>query len=280
VPFHNGQVILTPSAAWISIHTIEPRILEMLHTRRVPVETFASTEGVARYIAAARRAGAELSDLYGRPIRFIHPLPDSGVARARNELMAAIGGGAGFDLDSIVTFVARGHDSTEALVGDFAAGRDLLRGATEAELEAFRRGFGLSGSADGARRALLTFNETARPANLSRFLDLVAAHLRAEGLPVRRLPLFLVPAESLGDSGALPAGASFSITWNNVVLETDGSDCRAEGFSNLFAAGDDAARRAFEGAGCRVVFFPPLVSSIVRNGGYRCASNHLRTGLE
>ena len=276
VPFHNGQVILTRSAAWISIHTIEPRILEILHARRVPVESFASTKGVARYIAAARRAGAELSELYGRPVRFIHPIPESGGARARSERMTAIGGGAGFDLDSIVTFVARGGGPPEALVGDVSAGRDLLRGATEAEIDAFARGFGLSGSADGARRALLAFNETSRPVHLSRFLDLAAVHLRSEGLSVRRLPLFLVPSESLADSSALPAGASFSINWNNVVLETEGSDCRAEGFSNLFASGDDVARRAFEAAGCRLVFFPPLVSSIVRNGGYRCASNHLR----
>ncbi len=280
VPFHNGQVILTRSAAWISIHSVEPRILEILRAKRVPVESFTTAKGTARYVAAARRAGEELSRLYGRPARFVHPLPGAETARAGSEMMTAIGGGAGFDLDSIVTFVARGRDATEALVGDVAAGSELLRGAAAADLETFGRGFGLSGSADVIRRELIGFNATRRPADLSRFLDLVAGHLRAEGLPVRRLPFFLVPAGMLADRSSLPADATFAITWNNVVPEADSSGCRAEGFSNLFPAGDDAASRAFSAAGCRLIPLPPLVSSIERNGGYRCASNHLRAAIE
>ena len=279
VPFHNGQVILSRSAAWISIHTIEPRILEILGTRRVPVESFSTSKGVARYVAAAKRAGEELSRLYIRPVRFVHPLPPAG-GRADSDLMTEIGGGAGFDLDSIVTFAARDRDATEAIVGDVAAGKDLLRDADVADIETFRRGFGLSGSADEVRGGLIRFNETSRPANLSRFLDLVASHLQTEGLAVRRTPLFLVPDSLLADRAGLPPEASFAITWNNVVLERDSGGCRAEGFSNLLSAGDEAARKAFSAAGCRLTFFPPLVSSIERNGGYRCASNHLRAAIE
>jgi hypothetical protein len=203
--------------------------------------------------------------------------------------MTAIGGGAGFDLDSIVTFVARGgvarggvarDDATDALVGDIAGASELLHAASAADLETFRSGFGLPESAEEMRRDLIAFNATPRAANLSRFLDLAARHLRSEGLTVGRLPLFLVPANRLADHASLPEDASFAITWNNVVLESDARGCRAEGFSNRFPAGDDAATRAFSAAGCRLVFVPPLVSSIVRNGGYRCASNHLRAAIE
>ncbi len=278
VPFHNGQVLQVPAAAWISIHTIEPRILQMLGARRVPVESFAAPKGVARYVAAARRAAAELSTLYGRPVRFIHPLPVSGSAREQSELMAAIGGGAGFDLDSIVTLVSRGA-KTEAFVGDVASGLDLLRGADEKDLDEFRKGFGLTGSASSLRTALLSYNAAGRAASLGRFLDLSAEHLRREGLSVSRLPMFLVPDEALSDSG-FPAAADFSINWNNVVLESGDSGCRAEGFASLLRGGDEIARRTFEAAGCRLVLYPPLVGSIVRNGGYRCASNHLRTEVE
>jgi hypothetical protein len=41
-------------------------------------------------------------------------------------------------------------------------------------------------------------------------------------------------------------------------------------------AGDAEARRIFAAAGCRLDLLPPLPSSIVLQGGYRCASNHLR----
>lgn len=279
VPFHNGQVLQLPAAAWISIHTIEPRILQMLGARRVPVESFASPKGVSRYVGAARRAAAELSALYGRPVRFIHPLPGSEGARELSQLMGAVGGGAGFDLDSIVTLVSRGA-KTEAFVGDVASGRDLLRSADEKDLDEFRRGFGLAGSASSLRTALVSYNESGRAAGLGRFLDLSAEHLRREGLSVKRLPLFLVPDEALADSSGRPRGASFSINWNNVVLEREGSGCRAEGFASFLRGGDEIARRAFEAAGCRLVLYPPLVASIVRNGGYRCASNHLRTEVE
>ena len=40
--------------------------------------------------------------------------------------------------------------------------------------------------------------------------------------------------------------------------------------------GDELARAVFESAGYRLELVPPLIESVVRNGGYRCASNHLR----
>jgi hypothetical protein len=43
-------------------------------------------------------------------------------------------------------------------------------------------------------------------------------------------------------------------------------------------SGDAAARGAFAAAGARLDLVPPLVRSIILNGGYRCASAHVRAG--
>jgi len=61
-----------------------------------------------------------------------------------------------------------------------------------------------------------------------------------------------------------------------VVVQSGRSGVRAEGFSGLFPAGDRLAKETFAAAGCELELLPPLVSSVIANGGYRCASNHLR----
>ena len=99
-------------------------------------------------------------------------------------------------------------------------------------------------------------------------------------MEVRRLPLLTVPVGLLQDREGL-SHDSFLITWNNVVVENrdglHGEETRAEGFSYLIPRGDREARDAFAAFGVHLDLFPPLVRSIVLNGGYRCASNHLRT---
>src|SRR5581483_3180317 len=77
VPFHNGQVLLTREAAWVTLHTFEPRALALLGLDRVPVQSFGSSDGIARYVEAVRRAADELGALYGREVRFVHPLPSA-----------------------------------------------------------------------------------------------------------------------------------------------------------------------------------------------------------
>lgn len=273
LPFHNGQVLLTRDAAWVTLHALEPHILKGLGISRVPVETFASAEGIARYVAAADRAAAELGALYGRPVRFVHPLPRSGETAERSALMRRIGGGAGYDLDSIVTFLPRAQGRAAALVADVSAGRDLLAKLTPADLESLRSGYGLEPAGDRLVRALAAAQEKASA--LDDFLDLTAGHLAAEGMEVRRLPLLSVPVALLRDRSGL-SHAEFLITWNNVVVEHRGKTVRAEGFASLIPAGDRLARDAFAAFGARLDLFPPLVRSVILNGGYRCASNHLR----
>src|ERR1700724_1467971 len=188
VPFHNGQVLLTRDAAWISIHSLEPRILALLGIDRVPVESFATAAGIERYFAAARQAAAELVALYRRPVRFVHPLPpevigdgggpaggrprsrprrrpaagragsassvtargDDGQLAASRDLVLRMGGGAGYDLDSVLTLLpaAPGRPAV-ALVASLAAGRALLAALTAEDWQALRRGYDLA-AAGGA----------------------------------------------------------------------------------------------------------------------------------
>jgi hypothetical protein len=239
--FHNGQVLLTPDAVWISMHSVELRAREILGLDHVPVETFGTTEGVAKYFAAVQRAAGELAQLYGRPVRFVHDMTPSPA------LVKALGGGAGFDLDSIVTLLPRKDGKIDALVGDVSAG---LRLAKNADWSEFAKIFGTEP---------FSFIDNQ---GLQAFLDRCAKDLATRGMHVQRLPLLLVSQES----------APFLVTWNNVRLE----EGRAEGFASGLPAGDRMARDVFAQSGYQLTLFPPLPRSIILNGGYRCASNEVR----
>ncbi|HSS49363.1 MAG TPA: hypothetical protein VLX28_10485 [Thermoanaerobaculia bacterium] len=279
VPFHNGQVLLTKDAAWLTLHTLEPRILALLGTDKVPVESFATAEGLDRYLAAADQAAAELGTLYGRPVRFVHPLPRSGSGdlAARRNLLWRLAGGAGYDLDSIVTLVPAGNGRLAVLVADVAAGRDLLARLNPGDWDSLHQGYGLEPAGEPLATALAAAQRTPAMDGLGSFLDLTAEHLKSLGFPVRRLPLLAVPVPLLHDHAGL-THSTFFITWNNVVVEKRGKTIRAEGFASLIPTGDRLARDAFEGLGVHLDLFPPQVRSVILNGAYRCASNHLRAG--
>ena len=237
VPFHNGHVLLTPNAAWISIHTLEIRALQLLKLKAVPVETFDTKHGIERYLTAIRIASREFEGLYRRPIKFVHPLD------ADPELFRRLAGGAGFDLDSIVTMLPQPDNSLVALVGDISLSAKLKVPAA----------YGVAGK-------VLPATE------LATFLDTVAESLAARGVKVHRLPLMLVDAQP----------KPFLITWNNVVLEANGESRRAEGFASLIDSADALAKETFAKAGYELELYPPLIRSVVLSGGYRCASSHIR----
>jgi hypothetical protein len=262
VPFHNGQVLTTRDAAWITIHTLEPRVLSLLKLQRVPVETFSSRAGVGRYLATVKKAAAELETLYGRPVRFVHPLTDDPA------LMRRLGGGAGYDLDSIVTLLP----GSKALVADVTAGRELLARLAPEDWKALRDGYGLEPDGEELKQALAAAQSAS---GLDDFLDLTAEHLAKQGMEVRRLPLLSIPVSLLRNREGLEH-REFLITWNNVVAETRDGHLRAEGFSSLIPAGDRLAEETFKAAGAHLDLVPPLVRSVILNGGYRCASNHVR----
>jgi hypothetical protein len=222
MPFHNGHVLLTPDAAWISIHTVELRALQFLGMDRVPVQTFHSAKGINAYLDAVRKAAKELETLYRRPVRFVHPL------QPEPALMKKLAGGGSNDLDSMLTLLPQKDGKVVALVGDLS----------------------------------LLPNVGRKNAALQSFLDTIASHLASIGMTVRRLPLAQIEAEP----------KPYLLTWNNVVLEPG----RAEGFASGNAEADAIARETFKAAGYELMLFPALKRSVELNGGYRCASNHVR----
>ncbi|MEP7012627.1 MAG: hypothetical protein ABJC13_20075 [Acidobacteriota bacterium] len=278
-PFHNGQALIAPKAVWISIHTLEPRILEILGVSRIPVETFGTAAGIDRYLAAAHRAADELGVLYGRPMRFVHPLPDRGELAARVDLLRALGGGAGTDLDSIVTLIPRRAGAAGAppvaFVADIAAGTALLGRLSPTDLAAAKAAYGFSPSVDLAT-VFKSGLETPTARGLAAFLDAIALHLAAEKMEVRRLPLLFAPFAALARADELPEGGNFLIGWNNAVLETRGGTLRAEAFASGLPMADREAIAAYSAAGARLTLLPTLPMSVIRGGGYRCASNHVR----
>ena len=285
VPFHNGQLLLTRDAVWATIHSFEPRVLQLLGTERVPVESFDNAAGIDAYVDAARRAADELAALYGRTVRFVHPLPAVGAPgelAARTATMRRLFGGAGYDLDSLVTLLPRSDGAGAparrgtALVGDLGAGERLLAGVAAPELAAYATAYRLDGA--GVLAGVAAAHATQRGRALASYLDLLAEHLASEGWTVVRLPLLVIPAAVLRDPGSIP-DEYFFLGWNNVVVERRADGWRAEGFSSLLPAGDRLARDAFAAAGVRLDLLPPLLGSVTRNGGYRCASNHLRARL-
>ena len=156
-------------------------------------------------------------------------------------------------------------------MADVSRGRDLLAKATADDLASLERGYslGLSGP------ALAAAQRTPALDALDGFLDLTATHLAAQGFEVRRLPILAVPVALLRDREGL-THPEFYLTWNNVVVETRKDGVRAEGFASLFPPGDREALETFKALGVRLDLFPPLVKSVILNGGYRCASNHVR----
>jgi len=276
IPFHNGQVLFADKTAWMSIHSVELLDLERLGLDRVPVAEFGTAAGVERYLEVTRSSALELGHFYGVTPRFVHPLASGGAVVAPTELMKKLGGGAGFDLDSLMTVLPAGsRTAPTALVADLALGRRLVASASAADLDPLREAFGFLSAGPALREALALAQESERARRLDSFLELVASHLTGQGLRVLRLPLLLVPTALVRD-GDQTTALDFLLTWSNVVLERRRGGIRAEGFASGFPLGDAMATRAFSSAGCDLRLLPPLPRSIVLNGGYRCASNHLR----
>lgn len=278
LPFHNGHVLLAGDAAWVSLHSLEPRILEILDLDRVPAETFGSPAGIDRYLDVAERAVEDFAALYGKPVRLVHPLPRTGPPAERTETMREIGGGGPFDLDSLVTFLPGEDGTLQALVGDPEAGLRLLRDLPPEGWGALAATYGIGGPEGRAGRpsaALLAYQSGERGVWLGRFLDLVAAHLADRGLAVDRLPLVLVPTRLLPEPEAYDHD-QFVLGWNNVVVEVRDGRTTAEGFSSGVPSADARAREIYADAGARLELLPPLVRSVVGGGGYRCASNQVR----
>ena len=175
-------------------------------------------------LEAARAEAESLERLLGRRVRFVHPLPAGTDAGALRRL----GGGAGFDLDSLLTVLPT-NGRPVALLGRVVDGADLLGSVDAAELDTFAATYDLAPRGAALRAALTTAQATPRARALDTFLDVVDAHLGRSGFTVERIPLLLVPYVLRTDPEAIP-GHDFLVGWNNVVLETGEGKQRAEGF--------------------------------------------------
>ena len=271
VPFHNGQILIARDAVWVSVFTLERRALQILGAATGPSEGVTTNREWRAFREASARAARELSDLYQKPVKLVHDLPDP-LAPGTIDRLA---GGGGFDLDSLMTVLDRPDDGPRILVADVNAGETLAAEAADDDLARFAAAYGLGGPRGNIRDALRAAQRTPRARGLAWFLDEMAAHLEAEGASVERLPLLVVPVAMLNDRDHLQHD-NFLVTWNNVVLEPATGGRRAEGFTSMLAAGDDVARAAFGRAGYAMDFAPLLAESVILNGGYRCASQHVR----
>jgi len=272
--FHNGQVLLTPDAAWITLHALEVRNLERMGRRAIPRKQFDTSKGIDDYLALSKKSIAELEKLYGRKVRVIHPLPESGKWAERKKLIDVIYGGADFDLDSLVTLVPGEDGKWTAFVADLSLDDELFRTTPDEEWSRFRSAYGIASSVD-LPVALAEAQRTKRAKGLDAFVDLIAKSLEREGMTVERLPLLLVPVPLLADTATLKH-RDFVVGWNNVVFERAGSRLRANAFATVLDSVDRDVVARFRAAGVDLQLLPPLVRSVILNGGYRCASNNVR----
>ena len=274
VPFHNGKILMMPDGIWIDIHTLEVRILELLGIDAVPVRSFSSREGLDRYLSGAARAARELESLYGKRVRFVHPVPQTGSLETRTRMMQTLGGGAEFDLDSLVTLLP-GKDRMTAFVADVHEGREMMQQLPDEEWKTFQSVYELDPDLARLRTAIDAAQAEGRAVAVQEYLNVVASQLQTDGARVVRVPLVFVPTALMTDREGL-SHPDFLLTWNNVVLETLGGRRRAEGFASRIASADRIVSERFRDVGWELQLLPPLTRSIILKGGYRCASTHVR----
>jgi len=273
LPFHNGQVLVTTDSAWVSMHALEWANLETLALDRIPKTMFDSIKSIDRYLDATRRSARRFEQYYGRKTRFVHPLPNGGSLADRKRLVEKIYGGAGFDLDSLVTIVP--GSTPLALVGDLELAREFVGSSGPQDWKLFASTYSTASVGLELKNAIEASFDRTRARRLQSFLDMVASQMRNQKIRVERIPLYLLPVSLLRDRTDLQHD-DFLLGWNNVVLERISARLTATAFASGIARADQQAIEQFEKAGARLILLPPIVRSVVLNGGYRCASSNIR----
>jgi hypothetical protein len=273
IPFHGGHTLATPGVTWASVHTLLPRIVEIMGEYPTP-SGLQHPWARGRFIAATKAAREEFEVVFGQPVRFVHPLPSLEDAEPLDFDTMLIGGGTS-DLDSLITILPEVDGRVTALVGDFGLGDSEIGAAPSTDLDAFAHTYHLELAGEQLREAMLRQQPTPTNALIDSFLDLAAEHLRSEGLDVKRLPLLHVP-ESLVEEEFRLARDGFLVTWTNVVFEATDGATFAEGFAGGLPGVDASVRETYASAGIELRLAPTLALSVMRDGGYRCASNHVR----
>ena len=274
VPFHNGQILFTPGETWVSIHSLERRALEILGLDAIPAASFSSQTGLETYLDAVRRAAGEYEVLFSQPVGLVHPLPTPGPADKRETEMWRLAGGAGWDLDSLVTILPRVGDLPTTLVGSTGLGQAMLASTSDQDLRAWLDVLHLKGASVEEARAALSA-PLDRRSSLQQFLDVTAEHLSSAGHEVVRVPALVLP-----QSLAPTLKSDVLIGVHNVVLERGLRGPRAEGFRSGLSPLDRMAGEIFRAAGYELRLLQPISDSMLLNAGYRCSTNHLRSSEE
>jgi len=276
VPFHGGHMLTEPDAVWVSVHTLIPRIKERLGMQApIDLQELRHAAVLSRFLAATREVIGEFEEAFDTRVRMVHPLPQTGSQEEIDALQVALGGGDGHDLDSLVTIVTHPDGRHTALIGDLQLGRKSIEAADATELRRIRELYHLVPEGDRLRRELAAAQSTPPNRQRQAFLDDVAAYLRRQDIRVERLPLVKVP-QTIVDESLYYSRDGFLISWNNVVLQEVAGTVHAEGFASGLAGADELARSVYTRVGVQLDYVAPLALSIMRDGGYRCASNHVR----
>lgn len=276
IPFHGGHTLATPGTTWASVHTLLPRIIEILGHTPTPGELTQPSK-LSEFLDATELARGEFESVFGQPVRFVHALPSPASSTSVDELETMLIGGGTSDLDSLVTILPGITEDRIALVADFTLGRALIEQVDGDELDRFRDDYHLATGGEDLRRQLSEQPLTDVNRRINAFLDHTSRYLREQGMEVRRLPLLHVP-EHLVEERLRLVRDGFLVTWTNVVYELVAAELRAEGFASGLATIDAHATETFRAAGVTLRLVPGLARSVMRDGGYRCASNHVRHG--
>ncbi len=283
--FHGGHLLFTPESPWISVHSIETQILKRLNLQGIDVQKLNDIDGWNSFSEAANASAEELGKLGGHRVQWVHPWPSTPPGMEHSEFVRCLGGGNDIDLDTLLTILPGGPSDT-AILGDLDQGGELLGTVSDEELAEFSRRFQIRVPPRDLRDALTRWKRSARVAGLSAFLELVATHLRTNGLRVRRTPMLMIPTPLIANHPKFAAEqphAHFPIGFSNVVLDSQSAPnepterrLRAHSFESCLPIFDAEARRVFAEAECDLILHPALVESIISEGGFRCATQEIR----
>ena len=280
-PFHGGQLLFTPGTVWVSVHSLEWRLLQILETERIDPSQLSSPEGWADFVRAVNQAADELSTLCHREVRFVHPWPTPPPDMSHRDYVDSLAGGNDLDLDTLIAILAH-PDGLTLVVGDIAQGSTIAASTSNPSWNAFAKKTGIDLGANALRNGLIAAQTSKRVIGIQRFIDLVESHFSNQGLSTRRTPLLMVPTAFITRNPRLSANQPhdwFPLGYSNVVIESipnSEQPLRAQVFSTGLPEFDQTAKKTYEEIGCSLILHPPLMESLICEGGFRCATQQVR----
>lgn len=281
-PFHGGQLLFTPGTAWISVHSLEQRILSILQVDHIDPAMLHQDDEWTAFVGAADQATKELAALTNLEVRMVHPWPSPPPGMNRESFVQALAGGNDIDLDTLMTLLPQKPNPT-LIIGDTHRARDLGAQIPEEEWLAFGKEICSQLEATPLRNEIIASQARARPVSIQAFLDLVEAHFARLGFSIAKAPLLMIPTALVTNHPRLASNqphAWFPLGYANVVIESDNAGplpLRAHAFSNGLPYLDAIATKAYRDVACRLILHPPLMESLICEGGFRCATQQIRS---